>query len=111
MSDGEIDRRRPAARNTSWLHSEPARRAGRSTPLSPVRIIEQAVTDIRENVRRNLEAYYSSESSPEPELHPNVNIEREFPFDNIDSSYTPRTPDLKLPNKRKVGSLIAENFR
>jgi len=86
MSDGAIDSCRPAERNTSWLHSEPARRAARPTPLSPIRVIEQAVTDIRENVRRNLEAYYSSESSPESELHPNVNIEREFPFDNIDPS-------------------------
>jgi len=86
MLDGELDRRRPAALNTSWLHSEPARRAARPTPLNPIRVIEQAVSDIRENVRRNLEAYYSSESSPEPELHPNVNIEREFPFDDIDPS-------------------------
>jgi len=86
MLDDAIDRCRPAERNTSWLYSEPARRAARPTPLNPIRVIEQAVTDIRENVRRNLEAYYSSESSPEPELHPNVNIEHEFPFDDIDLS-------------------------
>jgi len=86
MSDGEIDRHRLVERNTSWLHSEPARRTRRPTPLSPIRIVEQAVIDIRESVRRNLEAYYSSESSPEPELHPNINIEREFPFDDIDPS-------------------------
>jgi len=79
------DRRRPVERNKSWLHSEPARRA-RLTLLSPIQIVEQAVSDIRDNVRRNLEAYYSSESSPEPELHPNVNIEREFLFDDIDPS-------------------------
>jgi len=84
MSDGELDKRRPAERNTSWLHSEPARRAVRPTPLNPIRVIEQAVSDIRENIRRNIEAYYSS--SPEPELHPNVNVEREFPFDDIDPS-------------------------
>jgi len=62
------------------LHSEP-RLTRRPTPLSPIRIIEQAVTDIRENVRRNLKAYYSSESFPELELQLNVNIERELPFD------------------------------
>jgi len=72
MSDGEIDRRRPAEQNTSWLYSEPAQRAGRSTPLNSIRVIEQAVTDIRKNVRRNLEAYYSSESSPELALHPKI---------------------------------------
>jgi len=86
MSDGEIDRRRPAERNTSWLHSEPARFTCRPTPLNPIRIVEQVVIDIREKVRQNLEAYYSSESFPEPELHPNENIEREFPFDDIDPS-------------------------
>jgi len=90
MSDGEIERRRPAKRNKSWLHSEPARRAARPTPLNPIRVIEQAVTDIRENIRRNLEAYYSSETSPEPELHPNVNIEREFSFDDINPSVVNR---------------------
>jgi len=76
MSDGVNDRRRPVERNKSW-HSEPARRA-RLTLLSPIQIVKQAVSDIRDNIRRNLEAYYSSENSPEPELHPNVNIEREF---------------------------------
>jgi len=86
MSDGAIDRRCPAERNTSWLHSEPARRAARPTPLNPIRVIEQAVTDVRKNIRRNLEAYYSSESFPEPEFYPNVNIEREFLFDDIDPS-------------------------
>jgi len=86
MSDGAIDRRRPVERNTSWLHSEPARRAAKPTPLNPIQVIEQAVSDIRENVRRNLEVYYSSENSPEIELRSNVNIEREFPFDDIDPS-------------------------
>jgi len=86
MSNGVNDRRRPVERITSWLHSEPARRAARPTLLNPIQIVEQAVNDIRENVRRSLEAYYLSESSPEPELHPNVNIEREFLFDDIDPS-------------------------
>jgi len=122
MSDGELDKRRPAERNTSWLHSEPARRAARPTPLNSIRVIEQAVPDICENVRRSLEAYYSSKSSPKPELHPNVNIEREFPFDDIDPSVInhnaqddntlhPRTPDLKIPSERKVESLIGGSFR
>jgi len=77
MSDGEIDRRRPAERNTSWLHSEPTRLTRRLTSLSPIRIIKQAVTD-RENIRRNFEAYYSSESSPEPELYPNVKYQAQI---------------------------------
>jgi len=98
MSDGVNDRRCPVERNTSWLHSESARRAARPTPLNPIQVIEQAVSDIRENVRRNLEAYYSSESSPEPELHPNVNIEREFTFDDIDLS-------IINPNERNDDAL------
>jgi len=95
MSDGATDRRRPVERNTSWLNSEPARRAARPTPLNPIQVIEQAVS---ENVRRSLEAYYSSESSPEPELHPNVNIEREFPFDDID-------PSILNPNEQNDDTL------
>jgi len=83
MSDGETDRCHPAERNTSWLHSEPARRAGRPTPLSPIRIIEQAVTDIRENVRRTLKHITRVKA---PEFYPNINIERKFSFDDIDSS-------------------------
>jgi len=83
MSDSEINRRRTAEWNTSWLHSEPARLTRSPTPLSPIRIIEQAVIDIRENVCQNLEAYYSNESS---KLHSNINIEREFPLDDIDHS-------------------------
>jgi len=63
MSDCEMNRHRPTERNTSWLHSESAWHTRKSSPLRPIRIIKQAVTDIRENVCRNLEAYFSSESS------------------------------------------------
>jgi len=122
MSDDATDRRRPVERNTSWLHSKPARRAARSTLLNPIQVIEQAVSDIRDNVRRNLEAYYSSESSPEPELHPNVNIEREFPFDDTDPSIINPSErnddalrltyaDRKTPSERKVESFTGESFR
>jgi len=85
MSDGQLYRNRPK-QNTSWLHSEPTRRARRPSSISPVRIIEEAVSDIRENVRRNLEIRFSNNSSPEYEPHPNVVTEREFPFDNVDIS-------------------------
>jgi len=44
------------------------------------------VSVIRESVNRNLETRFSSNSSPEHEPHPNVVIEREFPFDNVDIS-------------------------
>jgi len=87
MSDGQLYKNRPK-QNTSWLHSEPSRRARRPSSVSPVRVIEEAVSDIRESVRRNLETRYSSESSPEHELHPNVVIEREFSFDNVDINIT-----------------------
>jgi len=74
MSDGQIYRNRPE-RNTSWLHSEPSQHARRLSSVSPVRVTEKAVSDIRESVRRNLETRYSSNSSLEHELHPNVVIE------------------------------------
>ena len=83
MSGGADSR---PVRNTSWLHSEPAWRARRISPVSPVRIVEEAVRDIRDSVRRNLETRYSSDSSPEPELHPNIIIECEFPFDEVNDS-------------------------
>jgi len=97
------DRRRPVERNKLWLHSEPARRA-RFTLLNPIQIVEQAVSDIRDNVRRNLEAYYSSESSPELELHPNVNIEHEFPFDDLD-------PSIINPSERNNDALRPTDAR
>jgi len=49
--------------NTSWLYSEPTRRARRPNSISSVRIIEEAVSDIRESVRRNLETRFSSNNS------------------------------------------------
>jgi len=103
MSDGANNRRRPVEPHKSWLHSEPARRA-RLTPLSPIQIVEQAVRDIRDNVRRNLEENYSSESSPEPELHPNVNLEREFSFDDLD-------PSIIHPSERNNDALRPTDAR
>jgi len=103
MSEGVNHRRRPVERNKSWLHSELARRA-RFTLLNPIQIVEQAVSDIRDNVRRNLEAYYSSESSPELELHPNVNIEHEFPFDDLD-------PSIINPSERNNDALRPTDAR
>jgi len=52
----------------------------RVDPLSPIRIIEQAVTDIRENAK-SLKRIIRVRA--EPKLHPNINIERKFPFDDI----------------------------
>jgi len=105
--------------NKTGLHSKPARRTHKLTPLSPIRIIEQAITDIRKNICRNLEAYYSSESSPKLELYPNINIERKFPFDDINPrliNHNGRDEDILHPtyarseSKRKVESLIGESF-
>ena len=93
MSEGESGRGPPRENLNSWLYSEPARRALRPSPLSPVHVlagrVEQAVRDISDSMRRNLATNYSSESSPEPGEHPNIVIEREFPFDDIDVSLLP----------------------
>src|SRR5580765_3304672 len=84
MSEGRNERPRPTA-NASWLFSEPANRAIRYSLLSPTRIVEEAVRDIRDNVRRNLNEDYSSGSLAEPELGANVITEREFSFGEIDT--------------------------
>ena len=86
MSRSEPNSPHNHGRNTSWLHSDPGVRARKPNALSPVRVIIEAVQDIRNSVRRNLERHYSNDSAPEPELSPNVVVEREFPFDELDAS-------------------------
>lgn len=94
MSDGAYIR--PPIRNHSRIHSEPNRGAHRISPLGPVRIVEEAVRDIRDSVRINLESLYSSESSPEPELHPNITVERVIPFEDTDASLLNNNPDENI---------------
>ncbi|XP_039315510.1 uncharacterized protein LOC113006333 [Solenopsis invicta] len=86
MSRSEPSSPHNPERNTSWLHSEPGARARRPDALSPVRVIAEAVQDIRNSVRRNLERHFSSDSASETELPPNVVVEREFPFNELDPS-------------------------
>ena len=48
-----------------------------------MRIVEEAVRDIRDNARRMLETRYSSDSASDSEPHPNIVIERaQFTTDN-----------------------------
>lgn len=72
--------------NASWLHSESAGRTIRRSLLSSQRIAETALRDICSNVRKNLEAYYSSDSSSENEYGANVIVVREYSFGEIDLS-------------------------
>lgn len=58
----------------------------RFIPVSSLRVFEEAVRDIRESVRKNLNARYSNDSSPEPLLHPNIVVDRVFPFRDLDAS-------------------------
>lgn len=115
MSEGRNSH--PPCRNISWLHSEPSRRA-RVSLLSPLRILEQTVSDICDCVKRNLETRYSNESSPESETYPNVVVERVFPFDEIDNSLIPDNPDENRLHSQRTyaqsegnSSRIEENFR
>ncbi|KAL6268265.1 hypothetical protein P5V15_001381 [Pogonomyrmex californicus] len=75
----------PAQRNTSWLHSASASRA-----LSPSLEQTENSRDPRDNVRRDLSNYYSDDSlTSQPELHPNIVIERVFSLSDIDNSLLP----------------------
>ena len=49
-----------------------------------MRIVEEAVQDIHDNVRHVLEPRYSNNSASDSESHPNIVIERVFPFVDLD---------------------------
>ena len=87
MSEGRNNQPQRIA-NSSWLFSEPANRAIARCLVNPSRVAEETIHDIRENVRKNLEHYYSREES----LGPNVITEREFSFRTID-------PELIAPGQ------------
>ncbi|KAL6265927.1 hypothetical protein P5V15_002770 [Pogonomyrmex californicus] len=79
-----------AQRNTSWLHSASASRALSPSPSS----LEQTENsrDPRDNVRRDFSNYYSDDSlTSQPELHPNIVIERVFSLSDIDNSLLPNS--------------------
>ncbi|KAM0731569.1 hypothetical protein ACS0PU_002629 [Formica fusca] len=93
--------------NKSWLFSEPANRAIRNSAVSPIRVAVEALRDIRDNVRRNLNELNSSENLSEPELGANVVIEREFSFGELDNSLIANNIELDVD----VASSISASSR
>ncbi|KAM0734148.1 hypothetical protein ACS0PU_012513 [Formica fusca] len=90
--------------NKSWLFSEPANRAIRNSAVSPIRVAVEALRDIRDNVRRNLNALNSSENLFEPELGANVVIEREFSFGELDNSLIANNIELDVDVESSISA-------
>ena len=86
MSESENNRDRRNAPIPSQIYSELVPRRSRISQVNTVRIFEEAVRDIRDNVRRMLEPRYSSDSASGSELYPNIVIERVFSFIDLDHS-------------------------
>ena len=80
--------------------SEPARLANRLGLVPPIRVAEEAVHDIRNSVRKNLEDYYSSsESSEARELDDSENLKqnkRSVSRVTFKRNYSPEPIDLSI---------------
>jgi len=68
--------RNHSERNTLWLHSDSSRRKRRSNSVSPVQIIEEAISDLRKSVRQNVETQFIRVYFTEPEFHLNIVLVR-----------------------------------
>lgn len=84
--------------------SEPARLANRPGLVPPIQVAEEAVRDIRDSVRKNLENCYPSSESPE--ARNNDNFESNEPRVNrvtLRRNYSPLSVDLSIfePNPRR----------
>ncbi|EFN62741.1 hypothetical protein EAG_00943 [Camponotus floridanus] len=88
--------------------SEPTRLANRSRLVPPIQVAEEAVRDIRDSVRRNLENCYPSSESPEARnndtFEPNeprvnrVTFRRDYSLISVDFSIFEPNPGRNMEN-------------
>jgi len=87
MSRSENNHDRRGAPISSRIYSEPIERSvpgrPRTSQVNPVRIVEEAVWDIRDNVSY---VSWNRDSASDSEPHPNIIIEHVFPFMELDHS-------------------------
>jgi len=83
----------PNTPNSPWLLLNTA---GRANQESSIAIATDALNEIRDNVRRALD--YSSERETSPLVH--VITEREFPFEEVDSSILANIVNNQLADER-----------